>query len=126
MKSDANTTTDTDPVDEQRGCPTSLGHGALDQLVVVDQVMPAITQPRQLVEELLRHREISQSTVSAIWNEVSREEVRRPRDFVAIRSSGRNARGTSLGSLGRPERPDHRLLRTLETLGMKRHESLMT
>src|SRR6266487_5504863 len=40
MKTGTNTTAHTNPINEQGGCTTSLGHHAFDQLVVVDQVLP--------------------------------------------------------------------------------------
>jgi len=40
VKTGTNTAAHTDPVNEQRSCPTRPRHGALDQLVVVDQVFP--------------------------------------------------------------------------------------
>src|SRR5262245_40134479 len=39
MKTVTSTTARTDPINEQGGWPTSLGHRALDQLVAVDQVI---------------------------------------------------------------------------------------
>src|SRR5215468_10220525 len=40
MKTCSHTTARPDPVDEQGGCSAGLGHRALDQLVMVDQVIP--------------------------------------------------------------------------------------
>src|SRR5438093_123139 len=40
VKADANTTASANPINEQGGSPTGLGHRAFDQLVVVDQVLP--------------------------------------------------------------------------------------
>src|SRR5438034_6621909 len=40
VKADANPTARTDPINEQGGCTTGLGHRAFDQLVVVDQILP--------------------------------------------------------------------------------------
>src|SRR5438046_6571257 len=40
VKTGTDTTAHTNPVNEQGGCPTGLGHRVFDQLVVVDQVLP--------------------------------------------------------------------------------------